>query len=147
MKVNAKDLMIGDLFRVNKDVSFKKGTIVVIRGIDADRTFQELKGCVTCVAVDDPDKMPSGVWLEYLEPIPLTEEMLETNGFYLERNVGYIYEDDEYEVIVDLFNWKYRILYNRDVVMNKENFGKIAVHELQHAMLFAGLDKEFKMQG
>ena len=77
--------MIGDLVRVSKDVSIKKGTIVEIRAIDADREFHELKGCATCVPVDNPDGLSGGVWLDYLEPIPLNDEILQKNGF---RRVG-----------------------------------------------------------
>ena len=64
--MKANELMIGDLVRVSKDVSIKKGTIVEIRAIDADRNFQELKGCATCVPINDPDGLSGGVWLDYL---------------------------------------------------------------------------------
>ena len=39
--MKAAELMIGDLVRVSKDVCFKKGTIVKVRGIDADEVFPE----------------------------------------------------------------------------------------------------------
>lgn len=83
--MKANELMIGELVRVSKDVCFKKGTIVKVRGIDADNVFaeKELKGSATCVAVNDPDRVTCGVWCDYLEPIPLTAEILEQNGFKL----------------------------------------------------------------
>lgn len=81
--MKATELMTGDLVRVCKDVCFKKGTIVKIHGIDADHVFPEkgLKGVASCMQVNNPDGRTSGVWLDYLEPIPLTAEILEQNGF------------------------------------------------------------------
>lgn len=77
-----------------------------------------------------------------IEPIPLTEERLLANGFYHERNIGYVYEDSEYEVVVDLWNHGYRILHDRDVVMNIHCFSDVFVHELQHALRLCDVDKE-----
>ena len=77
-----------------------------------------------------------------LEPIPLTEERLLANGFYRERNIGYVYDDSEYEVVVDLWNHGYRILHDRDVVMNIHCFSDVFVHELQHALRLCDVDKE-----
>lgn len=91
MKV--QDLMVGDLLRVNKDVCLKKGTIVEVRGIDADNRLPEkgLVGAVSCVAVGDPDRMSGGVWCEYLDPIPITPKILERNGFiYLDGSWWYL---------------------------------------------------------
>ena len=85
--------MVGDLLRVNKDVCLKKGTIVEVRGIDADNRLPEkgLVGSVSCVAVGDPDRMSGGVWCEYLDPIPITPEILERNGFiYLDGSWWYL---------------------------------------------------------
>ena len=90
----AKELRIGDLVRVGQDVCFKKGTIVEIRGIDADNVFTEkgLKGSATCVAVNDPDRCTCGVWLDYLEPISITEKMLLRWGFKFDHMNAYIIE-------------------------------------------------------
>ena len=78
MKVN--ELMVGDLLRVNKDVCLKKGTIVEVRGVDADNEFIEkgLKGCATCVNINDHCES-GGIWVDFLEPIPLTSEILDKN--------------------------------------------------------------------
>jgi hypothetical protein len=79
--MKAKELMIDGLFRVKKDVCLPKGTIVVIRGIDADKRFpkRNLVGSSTCLPVNSSDGFTYGVWAEYLEPIPLTPEVLEKN--------------------------------------------------------------------
>ena len=81
-----------------------------------------------------------------IEPIPLTAEILEQNGFYRERNIGYVYEGGEYEVIVDLWNNSYRILHNRDVMMNIQCFSNVFVHELQHALRHCDVDKEITIK-
>ena len=81
-----------------------------------------------------------------LEPILLTSEILEQNGFYHERNIGYVYDDSEYEVIVDLWNNSYRILYNRDVMINIQCFSNVFVHELQHALRLCNVDKEITIK-
>lgn len=146
--MKATELMIGNLVRVCKDVCFKKGTIVKIHGIDAEHVFPEkgLKGVASCMAVNDPDRCISGVCLAYLEPIPLTEERLLANGFDYERNIGYVYDDGEYEVVVDLWNHGYRILHDRDVVMNIHCSSDVFVHELQHALRLCDVDKEITIK-
>ncbi len=130
----ASELMVGDFFRVNKDVSFKKGTIVVIRGIDADRTFHELKGYATCVALGDTDNVQGGVWLDYLEPIQLTPDVLKKNG---------LLRDGE--------SWWYKdfrmVLYTSkgfSLICNVEKKFKF-VHELQQAMRICRINKEIEL--
>ena len=81
-----------------------------------------------------------------IEPIPLTEDRLLANGFYHERNIGYVYDDSEYEVIVDLWNNSYRILHNRDVMMNIQCFSNVFVCELQHALRHCDVDKEITIK-
>lgn len=81
-----------------------------------------------------------------IEPIPLTAEILERNGFEAERNVGYVYNDwNETEVIFDTFDHRLRILYRRDVVLDIEEWD-FPVHMLQHALRLCGVDKEIKLE-
>ena len=131
--MKANELMIGDLVRVSKDVSIKKGTIVEIRAIDADRNFQELKGCATCVPINDPDGLSGGVWLDYLKPIPLTPEVLEktlATEQQIAWCVGWNKKDDIHIEI------------KRDD-LNAAFYGVIDfVHQLQHALRLCGIEKE-----
>lgn len=80
-----------------------------------------------------------------LFPIHLTPEILEKNGFWCERNVGYVMEEYEYEIIYDLFDHKLRILKNREQILNLEYFDEMCVHELQHALLLAGVEKKIEL--
>lgn len=153
--MKANELMIGDIVRVSKDVCIKKGTVVEIRGIDADRVSPEkpLKGCATCVPVGDPDGVSGGVWLEYLEPVPLTKEILEKNGFTAGDNgreyMGYL----KYR----LFNGMDRCSlemkwYIKDslceISLHGAPFWIIIkfVHQLQHVLLSCEIDKEIKLE-
>ena len=152
--MKANELMVGDIFMVNKDVSFKNGTIVMVHGIDADRRFHELKGCATCVAIDDQDEMQGGVWLDYLDPIPLTPEILEKNGFKKcagnERSV-FKYEDDDYtkKALYQVL-WSANELYLEIAPYTSKTgefnrFGVEFVHQLQHALRLCGIEKDIEL--
>ena len=81
-----------------------------------------------------------------IEPVSLTDAILTANDFYHDSSIGWLYEDDEYEVIVSLWSNEYRILYRRDVVVNKRSFRDLAVHELQQARRLVGIETEIKME-
>ena len=76
-----------------------------------------------------------------VKPVKLTPEILEKNDFEEVRNVGYVYDEYNYEVIFDSFNQRLRILYNRDVVLDFEEW-EFPVHKLQHALRIFDIDKE-----
>ena len=81
--MKANEIMPGDYFRVNREcLCIKKDTIVEVLGIDANDKLAErrLIGAAHCRPLDD-DQFEGGIWCEYLEPIPLTQEILEKNGF------------------------------------------------------------------
>lgn len=125
------ELMTGDLVQVSKDVCYKKGTIVKIHGIDADHVFPEkgLKGVASCMQVNDPDGCASCVWLDYLEPIPLTSEILEQNGFEVKVGPG-----GKYQLTIE-------------GVSCRVDFNIIQyIHDLQHALRLCGIEKEIKLE-
>jgi len=93
-------------------------------------------------------------YVEQLEPIPLTEEMLKANGFEIEKSreewtVLLLSEEDgvvdtELEFNYDVENGDYYIGFG-DV----RNISFIYVHELQHALRLCGLNDladNFKLQ-
>lgn len=160
--MKANELMIGELVRVSKDVCFKKGTIVKVRGIDADNVFaeKELKGSATCVAVNDPDRVTCGVWCDYLEPIPLTAEILEQNGFKLREGCtsAWDWHDGEKSAHVS-GNHTCPIGQTLTIYVPGGTAGaafsshraisdlKIrGVHELQHALRLCHINKEIKIK-
>ena len=119
---------------------------------------------------DGEDTPYAEIWQEELDevkPIPLTDEILEKNGFAIEERDGditfpylaFIIKNDEYSVEITWYDshdvyepntGKY--LHSAPEVWNMEILGKcgnydcgknkIFVHELQHALRLCGIDKE-----
>lgn len=91
--------------------------------------------------------MPKQMTSEYytrslveIEPIPLTPEILEKNGFRLEKFSGETmsgmwWESPEFVIREDM----------RDSI-GKNNFKFEYVHELQHALKLCGINKEITLQ-
>lgn len=159
--MEAKELMIGDLVRVSRDGCFKKGTIVKVHGIDADNVFTEkgLKGSATCMAVNDPDRVTCGVWCDNLEPIPLTAEILEQNGFVTKdkpdywagyRSYTYKYSEGSTGLTFRLFHdaGKYKWSGKCEISLNSLPYWIRFeyLHVLQHILKICGIDKEITIK-
>lgn len=157
--MKANELMIGDLVRVSKDVCFKKGTIVKVRGIDADNVFaeKELKGSATCVAVNDPYRVTCGVWCDYLEPITLTDEILDQNGFVTKDKPdgwpgyrSYKYSEASTGIVFHLYHdtGKYEWSGKCEISLNALPYWIRFeyLHELQHILKICRIDKEITIK-
>lgn len=137
--MKASELMVGDLVRVKEDVCIKKGTIVEIVGVDATRTLPKhgLVGCTLCTPLNHDDNLYGGyggVWVAFLEPIPLTAEILKKNGF-LRDGESWWYQD--FRIVLST---------SKGVSLVCGRQIKFAfVHELQHAMRFCGIDKKINI--
>ena len=143
MKV--EELMVGDLLRVNKEgVCIPKGTIVTVRAIDSTNKLEPkgLIGAASCESVEDRS-INGGVWVDFLEPIPLTSEILEKNGFKKEGS-WFVIEDDYYDVSIgEITDSIWRVEYcNMEFSVFDCILHIASVHELQHALKFCGVDKE-----
>lgn len=153
--MNIKELMIGDLFRVNRyGLCIKKDTIVQIRGIDADNKFEEkgLVGCANCRPLDK-QQYDGGIWVDYLSPIPITSEILEKNGFEdvsdhtlkgcetYELSFG---RDNDQKIIYKLGDYFAYESYDDRWYRQFETqiCHKWCVHHLQHALRLCGIEKE-----
>lgn len=139
--IKAEDLRVGDLVRINENCSLKEGVISYIteirtRGIFEKEDFVKLKHF-------DSD-WEFGVWCRNIDPIPLTTEILEKNGFEMrEGTVVYaknrlalkpLDEGKGYQVALGslrLFYIKVRIVKY--------------VHELQHILWVLGEDANLKI--
>ena len=151
--MEAKELMTGDIVRVAKDVSLPKGTIVSVRGIDPYNRFKHLVGSATCLPINSDDGSTCGVWVEYLEPIPLTTEILEKNGFKRDPLWHHCDKDfDNYSISIQL-GYANRIEYIEITEKVKDNFvpskrTKLYLthieyfHQLQQIMRPLGIEKE-----
>ena len=154
--IHANELMAGDYLRVNcAGRCIKKGTIVEVRGIDADNTFRfgELIGSATCHPLDDT-QFDGGIWCDYLDPIPLTPEILEKNGF---KRVKYGYGWKEhiggYTGQITSSTTPIEIMYYDEghCVVSNPHIGRMfqgsidGVHELQHCLKLCGINKTIKL--
>ena len=136
--MKAEELMIGDYFFVEKDnLCIRKGTVVEIRGINADDRLEakNLIGSVHCRPLD-PFQFEGGIWLDYLEPIPLTPEILEENGFVYNES-PFVQSWEQFGLSLHLGGDGYRINCGQNVAMVIDS-----VHQLQHALRLCGINKE-----
>jgi hypothetical protein len=86
MKV--EEIMVGDLLRVNSDnTCITNYTIVTVRAIDEDIRQASHIGCAFCSPLDDR-QIGEEIWCDYLDPIPLTHEILKKNEFSKTRLMG-----------------------------------------------------------
>lgn len=130
-KLTCKDLVVGDYVMFNGEVLkveeiSKKGWIH-LEDIDTDTRVE----------------MTSDYIIKNLEPISITPEILEKNGFEHQHNIGYIYEDGYGgKVVYETFDNTLKIFYNYDMLVNITFFDRIAVHELQRALKLCRIEKE-----
>ncbi len=157
-RMKASELQCGDIVRVNKDVCFKKGTVVRIIGIDPDNVLPEkgLKGCVTCVAVNDPDGYRGGVWLDYIEPIPLSRPMFERNGFqYDDFHKRYVYleihpltykgKEESFILEVSILKENYEQEFDEWRIITPSVSARVEyLHQLLEMLRYSGCKLEFK---
>lgn len=81
-----------------------------------------------------------------IEPIPITSEILKSNGWYeddYDTCTDYITDDTTIMYNKERKDWKACIINGSPVVRVKVFF--TYVHELQHALRLAGLDKDIKL--
>lgn len=104
--------------------------------------------------ISDGDSISEPVHLTHLHPIPLTPEILEKNGFcpppkhcgYYRLTVG----NEEVFVCIDNGFSEFSH-YSKGFVSDEEYINKLEishsmfVHELQHALRLAGIDKEIEI--
>lgn len=146
--MDAKDIMIGDYLRVAKDnLCIKKDTIVEIRGVDADDKIAErgLIGSTHCRPLDH-DQFEGGIWCEYLEPIPLTAEILKKN--FDKRPECYGIFDDYFDFMVREYSDGIFIAnyHHCEMSLPDTQIVDIAfVHELQHALKLCRIEKEIQL--
>ena len=157
--MKASELMIGDWVRVNRDgLCIKNGTIVKVLGVDGESKLKEkgLIGYAGCQPLDK-EQFCGGIWLDYLEPIPLTPDIMEKNGFtycksdggfYLPTTISY----GNWDVDVILFNVTDEYRNNQLHIGTPDDSITILhlmecnhVHELQHALRLCGIEKEIEI--
>lgn len=145
--IKAEDLRIGDLVRVNKNDSIKNGLIGKVTDIDSLREYKEKKGAITLNTIED-DGWYWGEWCCNIEPIPLTPEILEKNGWKKRTEGWYFMMISKYMYLSVEFGYEngIRVFLKRatDGLYVKLNIAN-NVHELQHILWALGLDANLKI--
>ncbi len=81
--IKAEDLRIGDLVKINENCSLKEGVISYITEIRTRGIFEK-EDNVKLKHFDSDWEF--GVWCCNIDPIPLTPEILEKNGFEMRED-------------------------------------------------------------
>ena len=132
--MKAKDLMIGDWVRIMqpKDFHGNERRLQVTEISEADDSICYFSG-------DAGGELT--ISTRHLEPIPLTREILEMNGF--ERSEVFVewkYENDDVYMIYKPFPYL-KIQTEESTVA----FPCKYIHELQHALRLCGIEKEITL--
>ena len=144
--INAEDLRIGDLVIVNENCSLEQGTIGKVSEVRSTPLYKENEGSIGLKPISN-DRWPWGVLCRNIDPIPLTPEILEKNGWKRISHKGLPWA---------LFRKKgcsVRIAYDSDDDKVPFSVGKEIqelkninyVHELQHILWALGKDAELKV--
>ena len=138
MKVS--ELMVDNFVRLNKEIDDFKKEIVVVRTIFSfnEASVGDLEGFRYC-----------SIKAHYLDPIPLTVDVLKAYGFEKTSSLvpRYILDDDLYTVFAKKINdsaWLIDVLDNN---FNLPDQSAIVchVHQLQQWLRFCGIEREVKM--
>lgn len=122
--IKAEDLRIGDLVRYEKN-------IITVQAVHTN--YEE--GFIN-------DKYNVGYNCHDLDPIPLTPELLEKNGWERDELVSYIYGHDAHNIEVICTPNSECV----DVTLKGDTLHRIKyVHELQHILWALGLDANLKI--
>lgn len=135
--MKATDLMLGDY------LSCWAGHPTKVVSIEYD--YNEVNYIVWCR--EPNDLLSVRFMLDEIEPIPLTPEILEKNGFETKDNIEYVWKNiaEPFYSIIRYFKsvQKVEVTFSEDGI--RENQVRIKcqyVHELQHALKLCGINKE-----
>ncbi|MBR3590292.1 MAG: hypothetical protein IKK89_05905 [Alistipes sp.] len=131
-ELKISDLSVGDL------VLNKKGFPTKVQVITSE-------GNMRCGEDAKPEHSVH-IWITDVSPIPITPEILEKNGFrkngkYNEWNIGEWNENPFIGVSLDRQSLRVRHFDNDIFIEDKVLF----VHQLQHALRLAGVEKEIEV--
>lgn len=130
--MKANELMVGDYIMLYED-------IYIIEEISS-------KGWAHII-YNDGSKCRVSLSTDYilgeLTPVPLTAEILEKNGFELQRDKSELGTLDTYWLGNELGAFRIHRLNNGDYQFGLAKIKN--VHELQHALKLCGIDKEIKL--
>lgn len=145
--IKAEDLRIGDLVIVNENCSLEQGTIGKVSEVRSTPLYKENEGSIGLKPISN-DRWPYGVLCRNIDPIPLTPEILEKNGWKKRTEGWYFMMISKYMYLSVEFGYEngIRVFLKRttDGLYVKLNVAN-NVHELQHILWALGLDAEIKL--
>ena len=145
--IKAEDLRIGDLVIVNENCSLEQGTIGKVSEVRSTPLYKENEGSIGLKPISN-DRWPWGVLCRNIDPIPLTPEILEKNGWRKRTEGWYFMMISKYMYLSVEFGYEngIRVFLKRttDGLYVKLNIAN-NVHELQHILWALGLDANLKI--
>ena len=145
--IKAKDLRIGDLVIVNENCSLEQGTIGKVSEVRSTPLYKENEGSIGLKPISN-DRWPYGVLCRNIDPIPLTPEILEKNGWKKRTEGWYFMMISKYMYLSVEFGYEngIRVFLKRttDGLYVKLNVAN-NVHELQHILWALGKDANLKI--
>lgn len=145
--IKAEDLRIGDLVIVNENCSLEQGTIGKVSEVRSTPLYKENEGSIGLKPISN-DRWPYGVLCRNIDPIPLTPEILEKNGWKKRTEGWYFMMISKYMYLSVEFGYEngIRVFLKRatDGLYVKLNIAN-NVHELQHILWALGLDANLKI--
>jgi hypothetical protein len=145
--IKAADLRIGDLVIVNENCSLEQGTIGKVSEVRSTPLYKENEGSIGLKPISN-DRWPYGVLCRNIDPIPLTPEILEKNGWKKRTEGWYFMMISKYMYLSVEFGYEngIRVFLKRttDGLYVKLNVAN-NVHELQHILWALGLDANLKI--
>lgn len=153
--MKADELMIGDTVTVNRSECVADGGQYVTWKQDGKIILIEKDYVRVQYEVDDGDDWDDWeeVGLEDIEPIPITKEILEKNGFVIKKKLAQMGNFGNSPLIM----WHFEdepILrhFKHELEIHQNDTGKVHihipceyVHQLQHALRLCGIDKTIKL--
>ena len=106
------------------------------------------RGWVHVTYANEPDcriAVNNDYLLDCLSDIKVTPSILDQLGFYQERNVGYVLDYDDYEIIYDTWDHNLRINKYHKTILDVDFFDDVSVRELQHYFRLLGIEYEIKL--
>ena len=147
--MNANELMIGDWVKIQEPDKYA-GAIGQVNSLTS------LEGGYFAINIQDPQfgYLVTEVFCDDIAPIPLTTEILEKLGFKRkEEERGFsepycVYVNDDFLYVIKVYPKDVMDRYSRLEIGDYDDNEHVSllinhVHELQHAMRLAGINKEF----
>lgn len=134
------------------------GVFVYFNCFDGSKVVVRVTGFNDGIVYGDSKNGSHWCNINKVEPIPLTQEILEKNGFkkdaFTNLSLDYYYGDDEYSICVNLNStcdksksvWveKRSSRFRVSIEESRHSLDKkpLYVHELQHALRLCGIEKD-----